>query len=104
MGPGGLATSNVLIESILGWKFELELMRDHRDNVVVVCSIENVDPVGVHRRLGHPSRPAMTLTDREYQRMRDLSIAIPREVGVDTGGCNIQFAQDPRDGAWSSSR
>ncbi|HNP56173.1 MAG TPA: carbamoyl-phosphate synthase large subunit [Gordonia sp. (in: high G+C Gram-positive bacteria)] len=100
---GGLAaspTANVLIEeSILGWKeYELELMRDHRDNVVVVCSIENVDPVGVHTGDSVTVAPAMTLTDREYQRMRDLSIAILREVGVDTGGCNIQFAQDPRDG------
>ncbi len=100
---GGLAaspTANVLIEeSILGWKeYELELMRDNRDNVVVVCSIENVDPVGVHTGDSVTVAPAMTLTDREYQRMRDLSIAILREVGVDTGGCNIQFAQDPRDG------
>ena len=100
---GGLAaspTANVLIEeSILGWKeYELELMRDNRDNVVVVCSIENVDPVGVHTGDSVTVAPAMTLTDREYQIMRDLSIAILREVGVDTGGCNIQFAQDPRDG------
>ncbi|MFT4201319.1 carbamoyl-phosphate synthase large subunit [Gordonia sp. (in: high G+C Gram-positive bacteria)] len=100
---GGLAaspTANVLIEeSILGWKeYELELMRDHRDNVVVICSIENVDPVGVHTGDSVTVAPAMTLTDREYQKMRDLSIAILREVGVDTGGCNIQFAQDPRDG------
>ncbi|EGD56072.1 carbamoyl-phosphate synthase large subunit [Gordonia neofelifaecis] len=100
---GGLAaspTANVLIEeSILGWKeFELELMRDNKDNVVVICSIENVDPVGVHTGDSITVAPAMTLTDREYQIMRDLSIAILREVGVDTGGCNIQFAQDPRDG------
>ena len=100
---GGLAaspTANVLIEeSILGWKeYELELMRDNRDNVVVVCSIENLDPVGVHTGDSITVAPAMTLTDREYQKMRDLSIAILREVGVDTGGCNIQFAQDPRDG------
>ncbi|GED97902.1 carbamoyl-phosphate synthase large subunit [Gordonia crocea] len=100
---GGLAaspTANVLIEeSILGWKeYELELMRDNRDNVVVVCSIENVDPVGVHTGDSVTVAPAMTLTDREYQQMRDLSIDILREVGVDTGGCNIQFAQDPRDG------
>ncbi|GAB2674175.1 carbamoyl-phosphate synthase large subunit [Gordonia jinhuaensis] len=100
---GGLAaspTANVLIEeSILGWKeYELELMRDNRDNVVVVCSIENVDPVGVHTGDSVTVAPAMTLTDREYQKMRDLSIAILREVGVDTGGCNIQFAQDPTDG------
>ena len=100
---GGLAaspTANVLIEeSILGWKeYELELMRDNRDNVVVICSIENVDPVGVHTGDSVTVAPAMTLTDVEYQKMRDLSIAILREVGVDTGGCNIQFAQDPRDG------
>ncbi|MEG8179545.1 carbamoyl-phosphate synthase large subunit [Nocardia terpenica] len=100
---GGLAaspTANVLIEeSILGWKeFELELMRDGRDNVVIVCSIENVDPMGVHTGDSVTVAPAMTLTDREYQKMRDLGIAILREVGVDTGGCNIQFAVDPRDG------
>lgn len=106
---GGLAaspTANVLIEeSILGWKeFELELMRDNKDNVVVICSIENVDPVGVHTGDSITVAPAMTLTDREYQIMRDLSIAIIREVGVDTGGCNIQFAQDPVTAAWWSSR
>jgi carbamoyl-phosphate synthase large subunit len=100
---GGLAaspTANVLIEeSILGWKeYELELMRDGNDNVVVVCSIENVDPVGVHTGDSVTVAPAMTLTDREYQVMRDLSLAIIREVGVDTGGCNIQFAVDPTDG------
>ncbi|ALG84743.1 carbamoyl-phosphate synthase large subunit [Gordonia phthalatica] len=100
---GGLAaspTANVLIEeSILGWKeFELELMRDNKDNVVVICSIENVDPVGVHTGDSITVAPAMTLTDREYQVMRDLSIAIIREVGVDTGGCNIQFATNPRTG------
>src|SRR5689334_3432506 len=103
MAGDGLAaspTANVLIEeSIFGWKeFELELMRDNRDNVVVVCSIENLDPVGVHTGDSVTVAPAMTLTDREYQIMRDLSIDILREVGVDTGGCNIQFAQDPRDG------
>ncbi|MGK8556783.1 carbamoyl-phosphate synthase large subunit [Nocardia gipuzkoensis] len=100
---GGLAaspTANVLIEeSILGWKeYELELMRDGRDNVVVVCSIENVDPMGVHTGDSVTVAPAMTLTDREYQKLRDLGIAILREVGVDTGGCNIQFAVNPRDG------
>jgi carbamoyl-phosphate synthase large subunit len=99
----GLAASpsaNVLIEeSIYGWKeFELELMRDGHDNVVVVCSIENIDPMGVHTGDSVTVAPAMTLTDREYQRMRDLGIAILREVGVDTGGCNIQFAVNPRDG------
>ncbi|MBF6416765.1 carbamoyl-phosphate synthase large subunit [Nocardia cyriacigeorgica] len=100
---GGLAaspTANVLIEeSILGWKeYELELMRDGRDNVVIVCSIENVDPMGVHTGDSMTVAPAMTLTDREYQKMRDLGIAILREVGVDTGGCNIQFAVNPADG------
>jgi carbamoyl-phosphate synthase large subunit len=93
-------TANVLIEeSIYGWKeFELELMRDGHDNVVVVCSIENVDPMGVHTGDSVTVAPAMTLTDREYQRMRDLAIAVLREVGVATGGCNIQFAVDPADG------
>ncbi|MBF6348588.1 MULTISPECIES: carbamoyl-phosphate synthase large subunit [Nocardia] len=100
---GGLAaspTANVLIEeSILGWKeYELELMRDGRDNVVIVCSIENVDPMGVHTGDSMTVAPALTLTDREYQEMRDLGIAILREVGVDTGGCNIQFAVNPADG------
>src|SRR4051794_32750316 len=90
----------VLIEeSVLGWKeYELELMRDHRDNVVVVCSIENLDPMGVHTGDSITVAPAMTLTDREYQRMRDLGIAVLRAVGVDTGGCNIQFAVHPETG------
>jgi len=93
-------THQVLLEqSILGWKeFELELMRDAKDNVVVVCSIENVDPMGVHTGDSVTVAPAMTLTDREYQRMRDTAIAIVRAVGVDTGGCNIQFAVEPRSG------
>lgn len=100
---GGLAASpeaNVLIEeSILGWKeFELELMRDGNDNVVVVCSIENVDALGVHTGDSVTVAPAMTLTDREFQKLRAQGIAILREVGVDTGGCNIQFAINPRDG------
>ncbi|MGB3334251.1 MAG: carbamoyl-phosphate synthase large subunit [Mycobacterium sp.] len=103
MAGDGLAaspTANVLVEeSIYGWKeFELELMRDGNDNVVVVCSIENVDPMGVHTGDSVTVAPAMTLTDREYQKMRDLGIAILREVGVDTGGCNIQFAVNPQDG------
>ena len=99
-GLSASPTANVLIEeSIYGWKeFELELMRDHHDNVVVVCSIENFDPMGVHTGDSVTVAPAMTLTDREYQAMRDLGIAILREVGVDTGGCNIQFAVDPKDG------
>jgi carbamoyl-phosphate synthase large subunit len=93
-------THEVLLEeSILGWKeFELELMRDARDNVVVVCSIENIDPMGVHTGDSVTVAPAMTLTDREYQRMRDTAMAIMRAVGVDTGGCNIQFAVEPRTG------
>ncbi len=90
----------VLIErSVLGWKeFELEVMRDRRDNVVIVCSIENVDPMGVHTGDSISVAPAMTLTDREYQRMRDAAIAIIREIGVEAGGCNIQFAVNPADG------
>src|SRR5687767_2691863 len=93
-------TTQVLIErSVLGWKeFELEVMRDQEDNVVIVCSIENIDPMGVHTGDSITVAPAMTLTDREYQKMRDAAIAIIREVGVDAGGCNIQFAVNPRDG------
>jgi carbamoyl-phosphate synthase large subunit len=93
-------TSEVLLEeSILGWKeYELELMRDTADNTVVVCSIENVDPVGVHTGDSITVAPALTLTDREYQNLRDIGIDIIRAVGVDTGGCNIQFAVDPSNG------
>ena len=93
-------TSEVLLEeSILGWKeYELEVMRDKTDNVVIVCSIENLDPMGVHTGDSITVAPAMTLTDVEYQKLRDLSMAIIREVGVDTGGCNIQFAVNPSDG------
>jgi len=93
-------THEVLLEeSILGWKeYELELMRDNADNCVVVCSIENVDPVGVHTGDSITVAPALTLTDREYQRLRDIGIDIIRRVGVDTGGCNIQFAVDPANG------
>ena len=93
-------THQVLIErSLIGWKeFELEVMRDHDDNVVIVCSIENIDPMGVHTGDSITVAPAMTLTDREYQQMRDAAVAIIREVGVDAGGCNIQFAVNPRDG------
>ncbi|MDH2444336.1 carbamoyl-phosphate synthase large subunit [Amnibacterium sp. CER49] len=99
----GIAASTVgevlLEESILGWKeYELELMRDAADNTVVVCSIENVDPVGVHTGDSITVAPAMTLTDREYQRLRDIGIDIIRLVGVDTGGCNIQFAVEPDTG------
>jgi carbamoyl-phosphate synthase large subunit len=100
---GGLAaspTTEVLLEeSILGWKeYELELMRDRNDNVVVICSIENLDPMGVHTGDSVTVAPAMTLTDREYQRMRDIAIDVIRAVGVDTGGCNIQFAVHPGTG------
>lgn len=93
-------TTEVLLEeSILGWKeYELELMRDTADNTVVVCSIENVDPVGVHTGDSITVAPALTLTDREYQKLRDIGIDIIRAVGVDTGGCNIQFAVDPKTG------
>jgi carbamoyl-phosphate synthase large subunit len=92
--------SQILIEqSLLGWKeFELEVMRDSADNVVIVCSIENLDPMGVHTGDSITVAPAQTLTDREYQRLRDQSIAIIREIGVDTGGSNIQFAINPADG------
>jgi carbamoyl-phosphate synthase large subunit len=99
-GLAASPTSEVLLEeSILGWKeYELELMRDRHDNVVVVCSIENLDPMGVHTGDSITVAPAMTLTDREYQRMRDVAIDVIRAVGVDTGGCNIQFAVDPATG------
>ena len=92
--------SQILIEqSLLGWKeFELEVMRDTADNVVIVCSIENLDPMGVHTGDSITVAPAQTLTDREYQRLRDQSIAIIREIGVDTGGSNIQFAINPVNG------
>jgi carbamoyl-phosphate synthase large subunit len=93
-------TTEVLLEeSIIGWKeYELEVMRDNKDNVVIVCSIENVDPMGVHTGDSITVAPSMTLTDVEYQKLRDLSIDIIREVGVATGGCNIQFAVNPIDG------
>jgi carbamoyl-phosphate synthase large subunit len=92
-------TEVLIEESVLGWKeYELELMRDKSDNVVVVCSIENIDAMGVHTGDSVTVAPTMTLTDREYQVMRDVGIAVLREVGVDTGGCNIQFAINPRDG------
>jgi carbamoyl-phosphate synthase large subunit len=103
IGGAGLQaspTTEVLVEeSILGWKeFELELMRDRADNVVVICSIENLDPMGVHTGDSITVAPALTLTDREFQRMRDIAIEVIRAVGVDTGGCNIQFAVNPTDG------
>ncbi len=86
-------------ESVIGWKeFELEVMRDFRDNFVVICSIENMDPMGIHTGDSITVAPAQTLTDKEYQRMRDAAAAIIREVGVETGGSNIQFAVDPENG------
>jgi carbamoyl-phosphate synthase large subunit len=92
--------SQVLVEeSVLGWKeYELEVMRDGKDNVVIICSIENFDPMGIHTGDSITVAPAQTLTDKEYQRMRDASIAIIREIGVDTGGSNIQFALNPKTG------
>jgi carbamoyl-phosphate synthase large subunit len=99
-GLAASPTTEVLIEeSIVGWKeYELEVMRDKADNVVIICSIENIDPMGVHTGDSVTVAPAMTLTDREYQVMRDVAIGIIRAVGVDTGGCNIQFAVNPADG------
>jgi carbamoyl-phosphate synthase large subunit len=99
-GLAASPTTEVLLEeSIIGWKeYELEVMRDKNDNVVIICSIENFDPMGVHTGDSITVAPAMTLTDREYQRLRDLAIGIIREVGVDTGGCNIQYAVNPADG------
>ncbi len=93
-------TNEVLLEeSVLGWKeYEMEVVRDRNDNCIIVCSIENVDPMGVHTGDSITVAPAQTLTDREYQRMRDASIAVLRKIGVDTGGSNVQFAIDPNDG------
>ncbi|MBD3240460.1 MAG: carbamoyl-phosphate synthase large subunit, partial [Chitinivibrionales bacterium] len=89
----------LLEESVLGWKeFELEIMRDKADNVVIICSIENIDPMGIHTGDSITVAPAQTLTDRQYQKMRDASIAIIREIGVETGGSNIQFAVNPETG------
>jgi carbamoyl-phosphate synthase large subunit len=95
-------TREVLIEeSVLGWKeFELEVMRDRADNFIVVCSIENVDPMGVHTGDSITVAPAMTLTDREYQRLRDAARAVMTEIGVETGGANVQFAVDPKSGSF----
>ncbi|RPJ82864.1 MAG: carbamoyl-phosphate synthase large subunit, partial [Deltaproteobacteria bacterium] len=94
-----LITQIMLEESVLGWKeYELEVMRDHKDNVVIVCSIENMDPMGIHTGDSITVAPIQTLTDREYQTMRDASIAIIREIGVDTGGSNVQFAVNPKNG------
>src|SRR5665648_688243 len=89
----------MLEESVVGWKeFELEVMRDFQDNVVIICSIENLDPMGVHTGDSITVAPAQTLTDQEYQAMRDAAIAIIREIGVETGGSNVQFAVNPQDG------
>jgi carbamoyl-phosphate synthase large subunit len=99
-GLAASPTSEVLIEEYLaGWKeFELEVMRDKKDNFVVICSIENLDPMGVHTGDSITVAPALTLTDKEYQLMRDDAKAIMREIGVETGGSNVQFAVDPRTG------
>ena len=94
-----IITSVLIEESILGWKeYELEVMRDHKDNCVIICSIENLDPMGVHTGDSITVAPAQTLTDREYQAMRNASMAIMREIGVETGGSNVQFAINPKDG------
>src|SRR5207253_3840888 len=100
---GGIDASpvgEVLVEeSVLGWKeYEMEVVRDKRDNCIIICSIENVDPMGIHTGDSVTVAPALTLTDKEYQIMRDASIACLREIGVDTGGSNVQFAVDPATG------
>ena len=100
---GGLEacpTTEVLIEeSVLGWKeFEMEVVRDRADNAIIICSIENIDPMGVHTGDSITVAPALTLTDKEYQSMRSASIAVLREIGVETGGSNVQFAVDPKTG------
>ena len=99
-GLAASLTSQVLVEkSLLGWKeYELEVMRDLADNVVIICSIENIDPMGVHTGDSITVAPAQTLTDKEYQRLRDYSVAIIREIGVECGGSNVQFAVNPNDG------
>ena len=99
-------TNEVLIEeSVLGWKeFEMEVVRDRADNCIIVCSIENVDPMGIHTGDSVTVAPALTLTDKEYQRMRDASIACLRAIGVDTGGSNVQFAVNPEDGPHADHR
>ena len=93
-------TTEVLLEeSVLGWKeFEMEVVRDHNDNCIIICSIENLDPMGVHTGDSITVAPAQTLTDKEYQRLRDASIAVMRKIGVETGGSNVQFAVNPEDG------
>ncbi len=88
-------------ESVLGWKeYEMEVVRDKADNCIIICSIENIDPMGVHTGDSITVAPALTLTDKEFQIMRDASIAVLREIGVDTGGSNVQFAVNPETGAW----
>lgn len=96
-------THELLIEeSLLGWKeYEMEVVRDSKDNCIIVCSIENFDPMGVHTGDSITVAPAQTLTDKEYQIMRDASIAILREIGVDTGGSNVQFAMTRKTDVWS---
>ena len=93
-------TDEVLIEeSVLGWKeYEMEVVRDKKDNCIIICSIENIDPMGVHTGDSMTVAPALTLTDKEYQMMRDASLAVLREIGVETGGSNVQFAVNPADG------
>ena len=92
-------TEVLVEESIIGWKeYEMEVMRDKDDNVVIICAIENFDPMGIHTGDSITVAPAQTLTDKEYQRMRDASLAVIREIGVETGGSNIQFAINPDDG------
>ena len=103
MVAGGLDASpigEILVEeSVAGWKeYEMEVVRDRADNCIIVCSIENVDPMGMHTGDSITVAPALTLTDKEYQRMRNASIAVLREIGVDTGGSNVQFAINPDDG------
>ena len=94
-----LNTQVMIEQSVLGWKeYELEVMRDHNDNVVIICSLENVDPMGVHTGDSITVAPAQTLSDMEYQVMRNASLAIIREIGVDTGGSNVQFAVNPENG------
>ena len=99
-GVDASPTHEVLVEeSVLGWKeFEMEVVRDKADNCIIVCSIENVDPMGVHTGNSITVAPALTLTDKEYQIMRDAAIAVLREIGVETGGSNVQFAVNPQDG------
>ncbi len=99
-GLGASPTSQVLVEeSVLGWKeYEMEVVRDRADNGIIICSIENIDPMGVHTGDSITVAPALTLTDKEFQRMRDASLAVLREIGVETGGSNVQFAIDPADG------